>query len=259
MAKCRRCGEELPEETGRCPRCGGTGGAATASTGGSRVRLEKDGENRPGPEELTGRCTACGKAVKAGAGVCPHCGELLTELELKRSSARPGLKIPSGVLGGGCGLLCVLIIFGVVWLLSALTTPDRKEPKTIREAPPVVQPRQEPSPRAETPKTPAQTPPAPRTERASGSRFIVLGNAYGCLELDDYKSLARTARTGGQAQVQEELNLRVALGKCRMLPMGEVGRVEAVSRPDRALALRLGRDKELWWTGLHMLMPETGR
>ena len=255
MAKCRRCGEELPEETGRCPRCGGAEDATTASRGGTKVRLEKDGENRPGSEDLTGRCTACGKAVKAGAGVCPHCGELLTQLELRRSSARPGLKIPNSVLGGGCGLLCVLIVFGVVWLLSALTTP-KKAPRTVREAPPVVAPQGTEKP--QTP-PPAETPAAPRTERAAGSRFIVLGNAYGCLELDDYKALARTAQTNRQAQVQEELNLRVALGKCRILPMGEVGRVEAVSRPDRALALRLGQDKELWWTGLHMLMPESGR
>lgn len=61
MTDCINCGDQIEENTARCPNCGTNPARSLVTDGGERAANEK-------------YCTECGESIKADAEICPECG-----------------------------------------------------------------------------------------------------------------------------------------------------------------------------------------
>lgn len=81
------------------------------------------------------------------------------------------------------------------------------------------------------------------------------GHAYACVALDDYRALARVDQNGDPEKLREDMHMQLAMGKCRVLPLGALVFAREASPADKALRVHLAQDPALWWTGVKMLTP----
>lgn len=269
MRQCPQCGKSIGEEAKVCPACGAscagsagdgaldsecrqereqrlvsgqqrqTAAARLARTQGSGVQAAGSESSSPEDAEKQIPCPDCGRLVPFSASVCPYCGEPMYggEQWQEKLRAKPP-KLPRALVGGGCGCLALLVFFGVLALFSFLGAPRQEEPP--------VQVRTKAAGLADQ---------GGQTMAKAEGDFTVSDRAYACRALEDYKALARMDRNGEQEALNEELNMKIATGKCRVLPLGATVTAKEIAQADRALRVHLKRDSTLWWTGLKMLTP----
>jgi uncharacterized OB-fold protein len=82
MAKCKKCGEALPDPAEACPLCGTSPGIETITDlPGSGLKnaqrelkeeIELEREKKSMMEEA--ECRGCGEVLVGGAEICPKCG-----------------------------------------------------------------------------------------------------------------------------------------------------------------------------------------
>ena len=259
MKQCPQCGKSTGEEAQVCPACGASCAGPDALNEQRRqemdqrlsseqqrqaeaarlARFSNSGvqavEHRQSVQEEEKQipCPVCGRLASFSAAVCPYCGGPMYGGDQWQAGirAKPP-KLPRALIGGGCGVLALLVFFGVLALFSFLGAPRQHSPNAV----------------------PTRTGLADQGAQVEGT-FTVSDRAYACRALDDYKALARMDRNGDQAALNEELNMKIATGKCRVLPLGATVTAKEVSQVDRALRVHLKRDSALWWTGVKMLTP----
>ena len=271
MRQCPQCGKSMEEKAQICPACGASCAGASGDEAldkahqqemdqrllseqqrqAAAARLAQTPDNgvqaaertplTPADAEKQIPCPDCGRLVPFSAALCPHCGTPMYggDQWQERIRTQPP-KLPRALIGGGCGVLALLLFFGVLALFSFLGAPPQEPPVNVQTK---VQTRASLADRG-----------GQLVEKAEGD-FTVSDRAYACRALDDYKALTRMDRQGDQTALNEELNMKIATGKCRILPLGATVSAKEVSQADRALRVHLKRDSTLWWTGLKMLTP----
>lgn len=245
MRTCPQCGVDIPGRALVCPDCGAhSSGAAITDEQGPLPATQREAADllarmasvssagaRPRGEEPPGLCPACQGRLAPNAAFCPHCGEPLGNDRQRcppHGPVPPRSRLLKTLLGTGCGCLCLLLFFAALAIFSFLGG-------TKKEVPDPAGPE--------------------HAGQEVGGQFTVTGHAYACVALDDYRALARVDQNGDPEKLREDMHMQLAMGKCRVLPLGALVYVREASPADKALRVHLAQDPALWWTGVKMLTP----
>jgi hypothetical protein len=112
---CPYCGEEVPNDSAKCWKCGTelSEGGAKAPADGDDLEVPDDDDEDGGKGPQTIECPHCGSEAPKKAQRCKECGRALREVKTSHGAAAWKLGVWALVLGGGLAITVAVVVYSV--------------------------------------------------------------------------------------------------------------------------------------------------